>query len=142
MKNKKILFILLGIFAVCFILASIFFALQGISSANKKQEYFDVYRSIAEEHIKSDSEIINRYGDCVSVEFDSSVTYIKSGKRGFFDRYIELLAPRIPDTLEEFSDGIDMIKFEVKINGNEYEITFEKNSVGELIVSSLAEALQ
>ena len=142
MKNKKILFILLSVFAVCFVGAIIFFALQGISAANKEQEYFDVYRGKAEEYIKSDSEVLSKYGNDISVEFDNSVTYRESGKRGFFDRYIEVFAPRVPDTLEEFTEEIDMIKFNVKVNGNEYEITFEKNSLGELGVTNLSEIKQ
>ena len=36
MKNKKIIFVLIGVLVVCFIGASIFFALQGIS-AEKEQ---------------------------------------------------------------------------------------------------------
>ena len=60
--------------------------------------------------------------------------------QGFFDRYIEVFAPRVPDTLEKFTNGIEMIKFEVEINGDLYEITFEKNSAGELAVSNLIEA--
>ncbi len=139
MKNKKIIFILLGALVVCFIGASIFFALQGISAANKKQEYFDVYRDMAEKYIKSNSETLNKYGDDFSVEFDNSVTYSESSERGFFDRYIEVFVPNAPDTLEEFTDGIDMIKFNVKINGDEYEITFEKNNAGALVVSNLVE---
>ena len=142
MKNTKILFILLSVFAVCFIGASIFFALQGISAANKEQEYFDVYRNKAEEYIQSNSEMLNKYGDDISVNFDNSVTYSESGERGFFDRYIEVFAPHVPDTLEEFTAGIDMIKFNVKISGDEYEITFEKNSLGELVVTNLSEINQ
>ena len=140
MKNKKLLFILLGIFAVCFIGASIFFAMQGISANNKMQEYFDVYREKAEEYIKSDEEILSKYGNNVSVEFDSSVQYRESGERGFFDKYIEVFAPRVPDSLEKFTEGIETITFDVKINDDQYEITFEKNSIGELVVSNLAEA--
>ena len=142
MKNKKLLFILLGVFAVCFIEASIFFAMQGISAANKRQEYFDVYREKAEEYIKSDSEVLSKYGNNVTVEIENSVTYRESEKRGFFDRYIEVFAPRVPDTLEEFTNGIKTIMFKVKINGDSYEITFEKNNAGELVVSNLAEAKQ
>ncbi len=142
MKNKKILFILIGVFSVCFVGASVFFAFQGISAANKEQEYFDAYREKAEEYIKSDLEVLSKYGNDISVEFDSSVTYRESGKRGVFDRYIEVFVPNVPDSLDEFTAGIDMIKFSVKINGNAYEIVFEKNSIGELVVSGLTEIEQ
>ena len=142
MKNKKIIFVLIGALVVCFIGASIFFALQGISAANKRQEYFDVYRDMAEKYIKANSEMLNKYGDDISVEFDNSVTYSESGERGFFDRYIEVFVPNIPDTLEEFTDGIDMIKFNVKISGDEYEIIFEKNDLGKLVVTNLSEINQ
>ena len=142
MKNKKIIFVLIGALVVCFIGSSIFFALQGISAAKKRQEYFDVYRDMAEEYIKSDSGMLDKYGDDFSVEFDNSVTYSESGERGFFDRYIEVFVPNVSDTLEEFTDGIDMIKLNVKINGDEYEIIFEKNDLGELVVTNLSEINQ
>ena len=142
MKNKKLILVLIGVLVVCFIGASIFFALQGISAENKRQEYFDVYRDMAEKYIKANSEMLNKYGDDISVEFDNSVTYSESGERGFFDRYIEVFVPDIPDTLEEFTDGIDMIKFNVKISGDEYEIIFEKNDLGKLVVTNLSEITQ
>ena len=139
MKNKKIIFVLIGALVVCFIGSSIFFALQGISAAKKRQEYFDVYRDMAEEYIKSDSGMLDKYGDDFSVEFDNSVTYSESGDRVFFDRYIEVFVPNAPDTLEEFTDGIDMIEFNVRISSDEYEIIFEKNDLGELVVTNLSE---
>ena len=142
MKNKKLIFVLIGVLVVCFIGASFFFALQGISAGNKIQEYFDVYRDMAEKYIKANSEMLNKYGDDISVEFDNSVTYSESGERGFFDRYIEVFVPNIPDTLEEFIDEIDMIKFNVKISGDEYEIIFEKNDLGKLVVTNLSEINQ
>ena len=142
MKNKKFIFVLICVLVVCFIGASVFFALQGISAENKRQEYFDVYRDMAEKYIKANSEMLNKYGDDISVEFDNSVTYSESGERGFFDRYIEVFVPNIPDTLEEFTDGIDMIKFNVKISKDEYEIIFEKNDLGKLVVTNLSEINQ
>ena len=142
MKNKKLILVLIGVLVVCVIGASIFFAVQGISAENKRQEYFDVYRDMAEKYIKANSEMLNKYGDDISVEFDNSVTYSESGERGFFDRYIEVFVPDIPDTLEEFTDGIDMIKFNVKISGDEYEIIFEKNDLGKLVVTNLSEINQ
>ena len=142
MKNKKFIFVLISVLVVCFIGASIFFALQGISAENKRQEYFDVYRDMAEKYIEANSEMSNKYGDDISVEFDNSVTYSESGERGFFDRYIEVFIPNIPDTLEEFTDGMDMIKFNVKISGDEYQIIFEKNDLGKLVVTNLSEITQ
>lgn len=66
----------------------------------------------------------------------------KAVKEVFFDRYIEVFVPNIPDTLEEFTDGMDMIKFNVKISGDEYEIIFEKNDLGKLVVTNLSEINQ
>ena len=97
---------------------------------------------MAEKYIEANSEMLNKYGDDISVEFDNSVTYSESGERGFFDRYIEVFVPNIPDTLEEFTDGMDMIKFNVKISGDEYEIIFEKNDLGKLVVTNLSEITQ
>ena len=137
MKRKTIILVLAGIFALIFIGSSIFFALQGVSAANKRQEYLDVYKLQAEEYIKSSTEITGKYGEDIPVKFDNSVTYSENKEKGLFDRYIEVFHPQVPDTLEKFSEGIDMIKFKVKINGDTYEITFEKNDQGKLFVSNL-----
>ena len=137
MKRKTIILVLVGILALCFVGLSVFLALQGVSAANKRQEYFDIYRSQAEEYIKSSQEITNKYGKDISVSFDGSVTYSESGEGGFFNRYIEIFNPQVPDTIEEFNEKIDKIKFKVKINGDKYEITFEKNDQGNLSVSKL-----
>ena len=138
MKNKKLLFILLGIFAVSYVVASIFFALQGFSAAQKRHEYFDVYELQAEEYIKSSPEIKSKYGEDIHVVFDNSVTYSTSGERGGFSNlFMQVFNPQVPDTIEEFIEEIDMIKFNAKINGDKYEITFEKNSQGQLCASNL-----
>ena len=137
MKKKTLLFILIGVLATCLLAVSLFFVLQGVSAANKQNQYFDVYRARAEEYIKSSPEMIEKYGENITVEFDNSVTYSQSGERGFFDSVIEAFAPRVPDTLEEFEQGIDRIRFNVKVNKKAHEITFEKNDAGELVVSGL-----
>ena len=137
MKNKKALFILLGILTALILGTCIFFALRGVSAAHKRHEYFDVYRDIAEEYIKSDAEIFDKYGSDISVRFDDSVTYRESGERKAFDKYIEVFAPSVPDTIDEFASGIETIKFQVEINGDKYEIAFSHNGTGELVVSSL-----
>ena len=137
--KKNIVFVFIGFFVLCFAGLSVFFALQGISAANKEQEYFDVFRLRAEEYIKSSAEITSKYGQDISVGFDDSVTYSASGERGFFDKYMEAFFPEVPSSLEEFCDGIDMIRFNVEINGDNYEIIFEKNDQGELAVTSLEE---
>lgn len=51
--------------------------------------------------------------------------------------YTNVFSPDVPKTIEEFSANIKMMKFNVKIDGDEYEIIFEKNDHGELEVSSL-----
>ena len=141
MKNKKLLFILLGVLVICIIGVSLFCVIRGIMASNKWQEYCDVYRERAEEYIKSDAEILSKYGSNISVEFDDSVSYIESN-RGFFDRYIEVFAPKIPASVEEFAEGIELLSFDVEINNDDYEITFEKNGEGELVVSDLSEVKQ
>ena len=140
MKKKTLLFILIGVLATCLLAVSLFFVLQGVSAANKQNQYFDVYRARAEEYIKSSPEMIEQYGKNMTVDFDNSVTYSKSGKKGVLDSIIEVFVPDAPDTLEEFTQGIDAMKFNVTVNKKAYEITFEKNDAGELVVSSLHRA--
>lgn len=137
MKNKIIILVLVGILATIFVGTSIFFVLQGISATNKELEYFDVYRAQAEQYIKSSPEMSNKYGNDISVKFDNSITYQRSYKQKFFDKILNVFSPDVPQTIEEFSANIKMIKFNAKINGDEYEIVFEKNGEGELEVTKL-----
>ena len=138
MNKKRNLIILIGVIAaICFFGTSVFFALQGFSAAEKRHAYFDVYKAQAEEYINTAPEILDKYGDRISIKFDKTVTYSENRDRGFFDRYLEIFSPQVPDTLEEFVETIDRIKFKVWINKDAYEITFEKNDSGELVVSSL-----
>lgn len=58
-------------------------------------------------------------------------------KKSLSDRLVDVFAPDVPKTVEEFSANIKMMKFNVKINRDEYEIIFEKNDLGELEVSSV-----
>ena len=127
MTKKKMFFILLGIVSVLYTCACIFFAWQGISAANKRDKHFDVYRDKAVEYIKSDADMLSKYGSDMSVKFNSSTTYRESGESGFFNMVSEVFAPDVPDTPEEFASKIEMIKFGVKVNRDLYEITFEKN---------------
>ena len=107
MKKKKLIFIIIGAFVICFIIASIFFVQRALSAADKRQEYFDVYRADAEEYIKSEAEMLDKYGDDISVEFDNLVTYEESGDKGLLDIYIDMLrnifAPRAPEALKNLT---------------------------------------
>ncbi len=140
MKKKTLLFVLLGIFATCFLGYCTFLGLQGTFAVEKANEYFDAYKSKAEDYIKSDPQIVSTFGEDISVEFaDSWPAYSESGEKGPFDRYIKVFVPNIPKDLDEFTARMEMIQFDVKINGQPYQITFEKNSEGDLAVSSLTE---
>lgn len=137
MKKQTLAVVLIVFFAVCFVGLSIFFAARNISVSDKKWEYFETYKTQAEEYIKELPEITEKYGDTVSVKFDDSITYSESDPKSYFERCVELFNPLAPDSLEEFNENIDMIKFKATVNGDEYEITYEKNSSGEFFISSL-----
>ena len=115
----------------------LFFVLQGFLATNKEHAYFDVYRAQAEEYIKSSPEILEKYQDGISVKFDNSVTYQRNTKRTLIDKFVYIFSPDVPETIEEFSANIKMIKFNTRINGDAYEVIFEKNDNGELYVSRL-----
>ena len=121
----------------CRKIASMFFVLQGFLATNKEHAYFDVYRAQAEEYIKSSPEILEKYQDGISVKFDNSVTYQRNTKRTLIDKFVYIFSPDVPETIEEFSANIKMIKFNTRINGDAYEVIFEKNDNGELYVSRL-----
>lgn len=137
MKKKIIIFVLIGVLTTIFVGTSIFFVLQGISASNKEWEYIDIYRARAEEYIRSSPEIAEKYGEDASIEFDNSVTYQRNSKQSLSDKILGVFSPDVPKTVEEFSANIKMMKFNVKINRDEYEIIFEKNDLGELEVSSV-----
>lgn len=137
MKKKIIFFVLIGILVAFFVGTSVFFVLQGMFAANKEQEYFNVYRAQAEEYIKSSPEILGKYRDGISVEFDNSVTYQRNTKQKLADKFVYIFSPDIPKTIEEFGANIKMLKLNAIINGDVYEVIFEKNDNGELCVSRL-----
>ena len=137
--KTKILFVLVGIFAISFIAASIFFGIQGIWAAEKTDKHIDSYRVIAADYLRESPEILNKYGESPSIKFKSSYSYSGNEKSSFCDLFLSVFAPDVPDTLEAFSEGIKTITLTVFINGDEYEILFEKNDDGELVISSLTE---
>lgn len=137
MKKKILFFVLIGILITFFVGTSMFFVLQGFLATNKEHAYFDVYRAQAEEYIKSSPEILEKYQDGISVKFDNSVTYQRNTKRTLIDTFVYIFSPDVPETIEEFSANIKMIKFNTRINGDAYEVIFEKNDNGELYVSRL-----
>ena len=140
MKKKIFLFVLLGILVTSLAAASVLYVFQGLSDENRRWEYFEVYMDKAEEYIKTDPEMLSKYGEDFSVRFESSVTYSDGATLGFWERYVEALFPRVPKTLEEFISEIEWLMFKFEINGDSYEITLENNGDGELVVSNLTEA--
>lgn len=137
LKKKIVFFVLIGVLVAFFVGTSMFFVLQGMSAMNKEQGYFDVYRSQADDYIRSSPEMLKKYGNNICVEFDNSVTYQRNTKQKFFDKFLNVFPSNVPETIEEFSANIKTIKFNVEINGDEYEVIFEKNDNDELAVSKL-----
>ena len=141
MKKKTLIFILLGALSVLFIGLCLFFSIRGFAAENKRWEYFDVYKAQAEDYVKASPEIIDKYGNDISVKIDNSVSYSQDRKNGFFNRFydmfIEVFNPSVPDTIEEFTKDINTLKFKLTVNGDGYEIFFEKNDCGDLVISKL-----
>ena len=139
MKNKTVIFVLIGIFAICFIVLSIFFALQGVTASNKRHSYFNAYKKISEEYINSSSEMIQKYGNEFQIEFEKNVQYreVDNEKDVFTDIFLKVFNPKVPENIDEFNASIEMISFKFKIKQDSYKITFEKNEKGELAVSDI-----
>ena len=135
MKNKILFYVLCVLCALCFICLTLFFTFRAISAHDKEWEYFNVYRARAVDYIKKDSDILNRYGDDVSVEFDNSITYSEVAPKPYFKRLAEVFNPNVPETFEEFDKNIKSVKLYVEVNGESYEITFERDMQGGLNVS-------
>ena len=136
MKRKIIIFVLIGVFVTSFLGLTAFSVTRGISVGEKRQEYFDVYLAQAREYIESSPEILDKYGNDISIEFDKTVTYLAEGERSFLDLIIDTFFPRVPDTIEEFALETEKLDFNASINGDEYEIIFTKDLTGKLTVSS------
>ena len=137
MKRKIIIFVLIGIFATSFFGITAFSVTRGILADEKKREYFDVYMAQAREYIESSPEIVDKYGNDISIEFTKSGTYLAEGERNFSDLIIDTFFPKAPDTIEEFILETEKISFYVSINRDKYEIIFTKDPAGNLTVSSL-----
>lgn len=136
MKRKIIIFVLIGVFATSFLGLTAFSVTRGISVGEKRQEYFDVYLAQAREYVESSPEILDKYGNDISIEFDKTVTYLTEGERSFLDLIIDTFFPRVPDTIEKFALETEKLGFNASINGDEYEIIFTKDLTGKLTVSS------
>ena len=136
MKRKIIIFVLIGVFVTSFLGLTAFSVTRGISVGEKRQEYFDVYLAQEREYIESSPEILDKYGNDISIEFDKTVTYLAEGERSFLDLIIDTFFPRVPDTIEEFALETEKLDFNASINGDEYEIIFTKDLTGKLTVSS------
>ena len=139
-KKRKLLIIILAIVGPCFIALTLFSVFQGLSGAEKQQEYFDVYRAKAVEYLTADEDMISKYGEDFKVSFDTRVTYHEPDSAGFWGMVRALFISDVPDSIEEFNERVDMISFNVYISDDVYEIKFEKNTHGELVVTSLIEA--
>ncbi len=142
MKKKIWLFILAGILIISFMFVSVFFAFKGLYASKVRNNYFDVYKEIATEYILSDENMIDKHGKDFNVEFESTVQYQMSDDRpsGIKRMFLEVFAPDIPQTIDEFNSGIKTITFMFSVESTVYEITFEKNETGELSVSDITEA--
>ena len=133
-EKRIIVFVLLGIFAASFVFLTAFSVTRGMNADDKRQEYFDVYREQAKEYVESHSEI---YGENASLNFYKAVSYTENGDRGFLDLCIDTFFPRVPDTIEEFSEDFESLEFTAEINGEKFKIAFTKNESGELTLSSI-----
>ena len=134
---KKRTIILLVTLAAILTAATLFLALQGVLAANKRQGYFDAYGEQAIAYAKASPELREAYGEDFTVTLDGNIAFGEEGRRPI-DRYIEVFVPQVPDTIEEFAARTNYLKFSLFVNGDEYEIVFEKNDAGELAVSRLA----
>ena len=137
MKNKKVIFSLIGIFVICFVGLTVFFGIRSIKAHDKMWEYFDIYRLEAETYIQTSPEISDKYGKKLCVKFDNSVSYSETGERNIFNVFSDTFNPQAPKNLDEFNKKVYRIEFEVDINGDPYEIIFVRNDQGILAVSSL-----
>lgn len=133
MKRKIIIFVLIGVFATSFLGLTAFSVMRGISANEKRQEYFDAYREQAKDYVESHSEI---YGENASLNFDRTV-YTESTERSFLDLCIDTFFPRVPNTIEEFSEELESLEFTAEMNTEKFKIIFTKDESGELTLSSI-----
>ena len=101
-----------------------------ISDAIKEQEYISVYKEKAEEYIRYDEEILSDFGGNISIRFVGTTVRYEDDE-GLFDS-------EVPDSLEEFIEEVERIEFNLKINGEKYELVFINNGTGDLVVAKLA----
>lgn len=140
MKKKIILLIVILVFVAAFIGSCVFFGMRGVDAMEKEIAYFEVYQKEAEAYIRSDPEIIRQYGEPLSVSFKSSVSYQRIEEKDYFDRVKDIFSPDVPDTLEAFGETLAWMRFDVNINGTDYQITLEKNELGEFAVTEFTRA--
>ncbi len=139
MKNKTLFGVLIAAAILLFIGCSLFVVLRGVAAAEQWERYVDVYRERATQYMTASPEMTERYGNEISVRFDSSYTYSLTEPQGFFDRYLEMFRPQPPESLVGFTASVKRLRFTLYVGGDAYEMGFEKDAQGELAVSGMSE---
>lgn len=142
MKKKIWLFILLGILITSFLSLSAIFAFKGLYASKVRDSYFDNYREIATEYITADEKMIEKHGKEFDIKFHSTVEYqlVDDGTNRLVRLFLEVFAPEIPQSIDEFNSGIEYITFMFSVESYDYKIKFDKNETGGLSVVEITEA--
>ena len=137
MKKKLLVLIPAVLLLLAFVCLTLFCVSRSIYAAQVTDGYFTVYRDRALDYAKASPELLAKYGD-YTVRPDGGVSYRDAVEReGLAWMVSYVFDPWIPADIEEFNSRIEMMRFTLRVEGDRYTVTFEKNAEGEFFIAEM-----
>ena len=139
MNKKKFALILVGIFVTLFVGTTIFFVFHDFCASRIEEKFFEKCWSDAEAYIKSDPELLQKYGvEDLLPKNSKRVSISYYNRRHPIVRFLEKFALRYPKTVEEYQATVAELTFRARIGWDDYyDVTMGRNEQGEFVVLEL-----
>jgi hypothetical protein len=139
MNKKKFALMLVGIFVTLFVGTTIFFVSHGLYASWIDEKFYERCWSDAEAYMKSDPELLQKYGAEDLLPKDPkrvSISYFN--RRHPIVQYLEIFALQYPKTVEEYQATVAELTFRARIGWDDYyDVTMGRNEQGEFVVLEL-----
>lgn len=137
MKKNLPVLIPAGLLVLAFICLTLFCVSRSIYATQVTDSYFLLYRDRAVDYAETSPELLAKYGD-YTVRPDGGVSYrdteVEEGLAWMFSYVFD---PWVPADIEEFNACIEMMRFTLRVEGDRYAVTFEKDETGNFFISEM-----
>lgn len=137
MKKRLLILIPVGLLALALAGLLAFFVVRGVYAAQVTDSYFRAYRDMAVDYAETSPDLLAKYGD-YTVRPDGGVSYRDTEEKvGLAWMFSYVFDPWIPADIEEFDSRIEMMRFTLRIKGDRYAVTLEKDAEGNFFVTEM-----